>query len=81
MVGGGSHLGAKLNGILAQMPDHGQTPILWGGTGTTGPTPTSALKLRVQAATLADVATLVKLATTPGGEEVLGKMLDKVDRP
>ncbi len=72
--------GIKLNGLLAQMPDHGRTPVLWGGTGTNGPTPTSAMTLRFQAGTLTDVATLVKLATTPEGEEQLGKMLDKVER-
>jgi len=65
---------AEAKALFASLPSHAQTPILWVGSGKTGPNPTTAGELRFQAGTLADVAAVVQFAMSQRGKDLLKKM-------
>ncbi len=65
---------ADVKALFAKFPNRWETPILWVGSGTTGPTPTTGWELRFQTGTLADVAAVVTLAMSPQGKELMKKL-------
>jgi hypothetical protein len=59
--------------LLDAMPNHGRTPILLLGAGTTGDKPTNSAEVRIEGGTLADVVGLVKLFESEKGKALLKK--------
>jgi hypothetical protein len=59
---------------LAALPNHGRTPILLLGGGTSGDKPSSTAEVRLEAGTLADIAALAIFLASPRGRELLKKL-------
>ncbi len=61
---------------FAALPNRGRTPILLVGTGAAGPAPSSAMEIRLQQGSLADVAALVTFLASARGHELWKKLDD-----
>jgi hypothetical protein len=65
---------ADVRAMLAALPNRGQTPILFVGSGATGATPTTGGELRFQTGSLADATGLLRFLMSVPGRALLKKL-------
>jgi hypothetical protein len=68
--------GKEARELLASLPNKGQTPILLVGSGAGGQAPSSAMEVRLQQGTLADLAALGVYLASSRGKDLLKKLDD-----
>jgi hypothetical protein len=66
--------GVDARALLAALPNRGRTPILFSGTGASGPAPSIGVELSLEPGTVADLAALGTFLVSPLGKKFLDKL-------